>query len=36
MGLNEFILDFPLAISLNDGIVRTEILYSDILSNIFL
>ena len=29
IGLNEFILDLPLAISLKEGIVRTEILYSD-------
>ena len=31
-----FILDLPLAISLKEGIVRTEILNSDNLSNIFL
>ena len=36
IGLNEFILDLPLAISLKEGIVRTEMLNSDNLSNIFL
>ena len=35
IGLNEFIFDLPLAISLKEGIVRTETLYRDNLSNIF-
>ena len=36
IGLNEFIFDFPLAISPRDGTLRTEILNADNFSNIFL